>query len=79
MSDSFEYSFFFPFFHQEDVVMGTLSIKENLEFSAALRLPQNVSKVERDERVHDILEELGLTHVADSKVRFTVLNEIMLS
>ena len=48
--------------------MGTLSIRENLEFSAALRLPQNVSKAERDERVREILGELGLTHVADSKV-----------
>ena len=48
--------------------MGTLTIRENLEFSAALRLPQSVSKAERDERVRDILGELGLTHVADSKV-----------
>ncbi|XP_072165159.1 broad substrate specificity ATP-binding cassette transporter ABCG2-like [Diadema setosum] len=53
---------------QDDVVMGTLTIRENLEFSAALRLPKEIKKAEREERVEDALRELGLSHVADSKV-----------
>ncbi|XP_071829124.1 broad substrate specificity ATP-binding cassette transporter ABCG2-like isoform X2 [Apostichopus japonicus] len=53
---------------QDDVVMGTLTVRENLEFSAALRLPKNVSKAERKERVEDVINELGLTHCADTKV-----------
>ncbi|XP_054773833.2 broad substrate specificity ATP-binding cassette transporter ABCG2-like isoform X2 [Lytechinus pictus] len=53
---------------QDDVVMGTLTIRENLQFSAALRLPKTVGKKERDDRVDDILAELGLSHVGDSKV-----------
>lgn len=48
--------------------MGTLTIRENLQFSAALRLPKTVGKKEREDRVDEILAELGLSHVGDSKV-----------
>lgn len=48
--------------------MGTLTVKENLRFSAALRLPKSVSEAERKERVEDVISELGLTHCADTKV-----------
>ncbi|KAH9519784.1 ATP-binding cassette sub- G member 2 [Bulinus truncatus] len=53
---------------QDDVVMGTLTVRENFEFSATLRLPSSVKKQERKERIDQIIFELGLTEVADSKV-----------
>uniref|UniRef100_A0A3P9MKP7 Broad substrate specificity ATP-binding cassette transporter ABCG2 n=1 Tax=Oryzias latipes TaxID=8090 RepID=A0A3P9MKP7_ORYLA len=53
---------------QEDIVMGTLTVRENLRFSAALRLPGSVSQREKEVRVNHLLKELGLTKVADSKV-----------
>ncbi|XP_048365495.1 broad substrate specificity ATP-binding cassette transporter ABCG2-like isoform X1 [Sphaerodactylus townsendi] len=53
---------------QDDVVMGTLTVRENFQFSAALRLPKTVRSHEKEERVNQILRELGLTKVADSKV-----------
>uniref|UniRef100_A0A8C2WI56 Broad substrate specificity ATP-binding cassette transporter ABCG2 n=1 Tax=Cyclopterus lumpus TaxID=8103 RepID=A0A8C2WI56_CYCLU len=53
---------------QEDVVMGTLTVRENLRFSAALRLPSSVLQSEKEARVNHLIEELGLTKVADSKV-----------
>ncbi|KFQ37514.1 ATP-binding cassette sub-family G member 2, partial [Mesitornis unicolor] len=53
---------------QDDVVMGTLTIRENLKFSAALRLPKSVKEQEKNERVDQIIKELGLSKVADSKV-----------
>ncbi|XP_060103055.1 broad substrate specificity ATP-binding cassette transporter ABCG2-like [Heteronotia binoei] len=53
---------------QDDVVMGTLTVRENFQFSAALRLPKTVSTHEKEERINQILRELGLTKVADSKV-----------
>ncbi|XP_074084233.1 broad substrate specificity ATP-binding cassette transporter ABCG2 [Macrotis lagotis] len=53
---------------QDDVVMGTLTVRENLQFSAALRLPTNMSNQEKNERINRILKELGLEKVADSKV-----------
>ncbi|XP_068043972.1 broad substrate specificity ATP-binding cassette transporter ABCG2-like isoform X1 [Anomalospiza imberbis] len=53
---------------QDDVVMGTLTVRENLKFSAALRLPKSVKEQEKNERVNQIIKELGLSKVADSKV-----------
>uniref|UniRef100_K7F2T9 Broad substrate specificity ATP-binding cassette transporter ABCG2 n=1 Tax=Pelodiscus sinensis TaxID=13735 RepID=K7F2T9_PELSI len=53
---------------QNDVVMGTLTVRENFEFSAALRLPSIVPEQEKKERVNQIIRELGLVKVADSKV-----------
>uniref|UniRef100_A0A3Q4ASF6 ABC transporter domain-containing protein n=1 Tax=Mola mola TaxID=94237 RepID=A0A3Q4ASF6_MOLML len=53
---------------QEDVVMGTLTVRENLRFSAALRLPNSVPQSEKEARVNHLIKELGLTKVADSKV-----------
>ncbi|XP_069486258.1 broad substrate specificity ATP-binding cassette transporter ABCG2-like [Ambystoma mexicanum] len=53
---------------QDDIVMGTLTVRENLEFSAALRLPGSVPPREKDERINQIIKELGLTKVENSKV-----------
>ncbi|KAL7864150.1 hypothetical protein AOLI_G00155700, partial [Acnodon oligacanthus] len=53
---------------QDDVVMGTLTVRENLRFSAALRLPMSVSQKEKEKKVQQLIEELGLTKVADSRV-----------
>ncbi|KAK3754262.1 hypothetical protein RRG08_050926 [Elysia crispata] len=53
---------------QDDVVMGTLTVRENFEFSARLRLPSKISPAMRKERVEQVIYELGLTEVADSKV-----------
>ncbi|XP_054840129.1 broad substrate specificity ATP-binding cassette transporter ABCG2-like [Eublepharis macularius] len=53
---------------QDDVVMGTMTVRENLLFSAALRLPCSISFQEKAERVTQIISELGLSKVADAKV-----------
>ncbi|XP_043086162.1 broad substrate specificity ATP-binding cassette transporter ABCG2-like [Puntigrus tetrazona] len=53
---------------QDDVVMGTLTVRENLRFSAALRLPKSISQQEKDDRVQKLLNDLGLSKVADSRV-----------
>ncbi|KAK5926186.1 hypothetical protein CgunFtcFv8_021778 [Champsocephalus gunnari] len=53
---------------QEDVVMGTLTVRENLRFSAALRLPRSVLQSEKEARVNQLISELGLSKVADCKV-----------
>lgn len=54
---------------QDDVVMGTLTVRENFTFSAALRLPSSISQKEKKQKVNRLIEELGLGRVADSKVR----------
>ncbi|MBZ3878829.1 ATP-binding cassette sub-family G member 2 [Sciurus carolinensis] len=53
---------------QDDVVMGTLTVRENLQFSVALRLPTTTTNHEKNERINKVIEELGLSKVADSKV-----------
>ncbi|GAB5570644.1 broad substrate specificity ATP-binding cassette transporter ABCG2 isoform X1 [Prionailurus iriomotensis] len=53
---------------QDDVVMGTLTVRENLQFSAALRLPTTMTTNEKNMRINRVIQELGLDKVADSKV-----------
>jgi ATP-binding cassette subfamily G (WHITE) protein 2 len=53
---------------QDDLVMGTLTVRENLHFSASLRLPQSTTKHERDAKIDQVLADLGLTHVSNSKI-----------
>eukprot|EP00158_Paraphelidium_tribonemae_P006147 Partr_v1_DN27702_c0_g1_i1_m67543 putative ATP-binding cassette, subfamily G (WHITE), member 2 len=53
---------------QDDVVMGTLTVFENLLFSADLRLPKFMSKQDKIARVHETIKLLGLEAVTDSKV-----------
>jgi len=54
---------------QDDVVMGTLTVRENLMFSANLRLPQSMKDEEKLDRVDEAIDDLGLDKCADSKVR----------
>ncbi|XP_027001818.1 broad substrate specificity ATP-binding cassette transporter ABCG2d [Tachysurus fulvidraco] len=53
---------------QDDVVMGTLTVRENLRFSAALRLSSTVKQKEKEARVNRLISELGLSKVADRRV-----------
>ncbi|XP_072051511.1 broad substrate specificity ATP-binding cassette transporter ABCG2-like [Amphiura filiformis] len=53
---------------QNDAVMATLTVRENLTFSAALRLPSSVNKKEREQRVQDVIQELGLQDCADTRI-----------
>ncbi|XP_071470113.1 broad substrate specificity ATP-binding cassette transporter ABCG2-like [Marmota flaviventris] len=53
---------------QDDIVMGTLTVRENLQFSAALWLPTAMTNHEKIERINKVIEDLDLDKVADSKV-----------
>ncbi|KAL7063537.1 hypothetical protein AAHC03_0991 [Spirometra sp. Aus1] len=53
---------------QDDFAISVLTVRENLNFSAALRLPAWTTKRDREDRVESLLKKLGLTSVADSKV-----------
>jgi len=56
------------FYFQDDIVMGTLTVRENFTFSANLRLPDNLSQKEKRHRVEETIQELGLTSCANTKV-----------
>ncbi|XP_071765457.1 broad substrate specificity ATP-binding cassette transporter ABCG2b [Centroberyx gerrardi] len=54
---------------QDDILMGTLSVRENLLFSANLRLnPRHHSSADKKSRVDAIIQDLGLTDCADTKI-----------
>lgn len=54
---------------QDDIVMGTLSVRENLLFSANLRLSRkHHSSDDKTKKVDEIIQELGLTDCADTKI-----------
>ncbi|WOH08763.1 hypothetical protein DCAR_0728211 [Daucus carota subsp. sativus] len=53
------------FVAQEDNLLPLLTVKETLSFSAMFRLKE-ISVKEREERVENLMYELGLDHVANS-------------
>ncbi|XP_028396482.1 ATP-binding cassette sub-family G member 2-like isoform X2 [Dendronephthya gigantea] len=61
---------------QHDVVMGLLTVRENIYFSASLRLPSSMTSEEKAQKVDKLIDELGLSKVADSKVGNEVVRGI---
>ncbi|CAF1027601.1 unnamed protein product [Didymodactylos carnosus] len=54
---------------QDDIVSGTLTVRENLTFSASCRLPSKMNTTAEKERiVSQVIYQLGLEKCADSKV-----------
>ena len=45
---------------QDDILHGQLSVRRALSFAAKLRFPPDVSAAERDQRVDEVMAELGL-------------------
>ncbi|BFZ63091.1 hypothetical protein YB2330_004209 [Saitoella coloradoensis] len=52
---------------QEDALLGSLTVRETLEFAARLALP-NLSRADRNERVTTLLRAFGLTEQADTQI-----------
>ncbi len=53
---------------QTDMLLGSLSTFETLEFHATLRLPRGTPRVDRYARVYDTLAAVGLLERADTRV-----------
>ncbi|XP_072347500.1 broad substrate specificity ATP-binding cassette transporter ABCG2c isoform X2 [Scyliorhinus torazame] len=54
---------------QDDILMGMLTVKENLEFSANLRLPKKLYTFEeKQQKVNKVIDELGLKDCANTKI-----------
>nr|DAD29642.1 TPA_asm: hypothetical protein HUJ06_031110 [Nelumbo nucifera] len=53
---------------QEDVLLGTLTVRETISYSAHLRLPTTLSKEEIDEVVEGTILEMGLQDCADKLI-----------
>ena len=50
---------------QEDVLLGTLTVKETISYSAHLRLPTSMSKEEVNSIIDGTIIEMGLQDCAD--------------
>lgn len=53
---------------QEDVMLGTLTVRETITYSAHLRLPHTLSKEEVNDIVEATIMEMGLQECADRHV-----------
>lgn len=53
---------------QEDSLLGTSSVKETLDFAASLSLPPHVSVKDREKRVEEVIQELGLSSCRDTRI-----------
>jgi len=51
--------------------MGMLTVRENIQFSAALRLPKTMSREKRNQRVEEVIYELGLNKCASTRVSWS--------
>ncbi|XP_067828425.1 broad substrate specificity ATP-binding cassette transporter ABCG2c [Heptranchias perlo] len=54
---------------QDDILMETLTVRENLEFSANLRLSKKIyTSEEKQQKVNRVIDELGLQECANTKI-----------
>lgn len=58
---------------QKETVTGTLTVKENIMFSAQLRLPRDMTYDEKKEIVEEVITDLGLQSCAHSRVCITII------
>lgn len=50
------------------MVLGAVTVRDNLEFSAALRLPMTITRDEKRRRINEVLELLHLDKKQNTKV-----------
>ena len=53
-------------------MVGTLTVRENLIFSALLRLPMSYTWKERKDKVNTMISDLNLRKVADDMVKIPI-------
>ncbi len=53
---------------QDDILYADLTVRETLLFAAKLRLPEKMSEEEKIHRADSLLQALGLTHIANSRI-----------
>ncbi|KAH7436810.1 hypothetical protein KP509_05G036900 [Ceratopteris richardii] len=59
---------------QDDALIGTLTTYETLAYSAHLQLPDTMTVVEKEQRVHDAIREMGLQECANTPVGSWYIN-----
>ncbi|KAG6040827.1 hypothetical protein E4U41_006959 [Claviceps citrina] len=66
--DDSEYKKVVGFVDQEDTMLPTLTVHETILNSALLRLPRDMSRITKENRVLEVEKELGIYHIRDSLI-----------
>ncbi|TEA18598.1 ABC transporter G family member [Colletotrichum sidae] len=56
------------FVDQEDTMLPTLTVHETILTSALLRLPRNMGRAAKEQRVFEVEKQLGIYHIRDSLI-----------
>lgn len=56
------------FVDQDDSLMGTLTVRETLTYAALMRLPRHMPLQKKQKRVEEVIQELGISKIADSMI-----------
>lgn len=56
------------FVDQEDTMLPTLTVHETILTSALLRLPRDMSRAAKEQRVFDVEKQLGIYHIKDQLI-----------
>lgn len=56
------------FVDQDDSLMGTLTVRETLTYAAMMRLPRQMPLQAKLKRVEEVIQELGISKIADSQI-----------
>lgn len=56
------------FVDQEDTMLPTLTVHETILNSALLRLPRDMTRASKEQRVFEVEKELGIHHIRDSLI-----------
>lgn len=63
-----DYKSVIGFVDQEDTMLSTLTVHETILTSALLRLPKNMSRQAKEQRVVEVEKELGIYNIRDSLI-----------
>ena len=63
-----EYRNVIGFVDQDDTMLATLTVHETIMTSALLRLPRDMGRIAKEQRVFDVEKQLGITHIKDQLI-----------
>lgn len=63
-----EYKSVVGFVDQEDTMLPTLTVHETIMTSALLRLPRDMGRSAKEQRVYEVEKQLGILHIRDSLI-----------
>ena len=63
-----EYRSVIGFVDQDDTMLPTLTVHETIMTSALLRLPRDMGISAKEQRVHEVEKQLGITHIRDQLI-----------